>query len=118
MRALGVEWVLHADADEYALPASPSTSRISSMFERHGIAANRLRLVSLTNGPFEHLNMYNEVDIALDTFPYANTTTTCETLLMGVPVVTLAGKTHGSRVGVTLLHQVGQIGRASCRERV
>jgi protein O-GlcNAc transferase len=81
--------------------------RISSMFERHGIAANRLRLVSLTNGPFEHLNMYNEVDIALDTFPYANTTTTCETLLMGVPVVTLAGKTHGSRVGVTLLHQVG-----------
>merc|ERR1711939_1093732 len=36
-----------------------------------------------------------------------NTTTTCETLLMGVPVVTLSGQTHGHRVGVTLYHAVG-----------
>eukprot|EP00438_Fugacium_kawagutii_P002565 Skav209858 [mRNA] locus=scaffold1684:226476:227543:+ [translate_table: standard] len=39
-----------------------------------------------------------QVDIALDTFPYSNTTTACESLLMGVPAVTLVGNTHGSRV--------------------
>jgi protein O-GlcNAc transferase len=44
---------------------------------------------------------------SLDTFPYAGTTTTCESLYMGVPCVTMAGLVHAHNVGVTLLHQVG-----------
>ena len=55
----------------------------------------------------DHLMMYEEVDIALDTFPYNGTTTTCEALYMGVPIVTLAGNSHISRVGVSLLTTVG-----------
>ena len=51
--------------------------------------------------------MYRDVDIALDTFPYHGTTTTLDALLMGVPVITLAGYNHASRVGVSLLTQVG-----------
>lgn len=78
-----------------------------NQFKAHGIAEHRLKLMSLAATSFDHLNIYNEVDIALDTFPYSNTTTSCETMLMGVPVVCLTGNTHGSRVGTTLLTAIG-----------
>jgi predicted O-linked N-acetylglucosamine transferase (SPINDLY family) len=54
-----------------------------------------------------HLGTYARADIALDTYPYHGTTTTCEALWMGVPVITLAGDRHASRVGVSLLESVG-----------
>jgi len=76
-------------------------------FKACGIPEHRLKLMALAPTSFEHLNIYNEVDIALDTFPYSNTTTTCESLLMGVPAVTLVGNTHGSRVCYSLLNAIG-----------
>ena len=50
------------------------------------------------------LELYSKADIALDTFPYNGTTTTCESMWMGLPVVHLAGESHVARVTTTLLH--------------
>ena len=65
-----------------------------------------------TTASTDHLDQYNDIDVALDTWPYNGTTTTCEALLMGVPVVTLAGKDlspgrSASRVGSTVLKAAG-----------
>ena len=80
---------------------------IRNLFSRHGISADRLELYGKFPGIYSHLNLFNQVDIALDTFPYNGTTTTCESLWMGVPVITLEGNSHVSRVGVSLLSSVG-----------
>eukprot|EP00439_Symbiodinium_sp_Y106_P068514 s1820_g11.t1 len=69
-------------------------------FKAYGIQEHRLKLLSLAPTSYEHLNIYNEVDLALDTFPYSNTTTTCESLFMGVPAVCLVGSTHGARARI------------------
>ncbi len=74
---------------------------------RAGIDASRIEIAAPTAGIREHLACYSRVDIALDTFPYNGTTTTCEALLMGVPVVTLAGDRHAGRVGLSLLSAAG-----------
>lgn len=73
-----------------------------------GIAPERLALWGRTRTHAEHLAMYRRVHVALDTFPYHGTTTTCEALSMGVPVVSLVGDRHASRVGLSLLRAVGE----------
>ena len=87
---------------------NPSAQRaLLAAFARHGVAAERIDIEGLVPSPSGHLERYGTVDIALDTYPYHGTTTTCEALWMGLPVITLAGPTHVSRVGASLLGQVG-----------
>jgi predicted O-linked N-acetylglucosamine transferase (SPINDLY family) len=76
-------------------------------FEAAGVSASRVKLVDRTGEIKDHLELYRQVDVALDTFPYHGTTTTCEALWMGVPVVTLRGDRHAARVGASLLTAVG-----------
>lgn len=75
-----------------------------------GIPSDRLDLRGWDSSPEFHLERYGEVDIALDPVPYNGTTTTCEAMWMGVPVITLAGDRHAGRVGASLLNQVGLAG--------
>lgn len=74
---------------------------------KHGADAKRVDLRSPDISPMEHLNGYNLLDIALDSFPYNGTTTTCEALWMGAPVIALAGNNHVSRVGVSQMTNLG-----------
>jgi protein O-GlcNAc transferase len=80
---------------------------VHGWFASHGVNASRVEL--LPREPFfvKHLAMYHRMEIGLDTFPYHGTTTTCEAMWMGVPVITLAGRAHVSRVGLSLLTRVG-----------
>jgi protein O-GlcNAc transferase len=82
------------------------TSFLARLGER-GVAAERVQLIAWLPGSSAHLALYGKVDIALDPFRYNGTTTTCEALWMGVPVVTLRGNRHASRVGASLLTQAG-----------
>lgn len=80
---------------------------IVEKFVEQGISEERLILLGHSATPIEHLRCYEQMDIALDPFPYNGTTTTCEAMWMGVPVITLAGDSHVSRVGVSLLNAAG-----------
>jgi len=81
--------------------------RFRSAFSERGVAAERVDAVPDTASQLDHLRQYDRVDIALDTFPYPGTATSCEALWMGVPVVTLAGTFHAARVGASLLSNAG-----------
>jgi predicted O-linked N-acetylglucosamine transferase (SPINDLY family) len=72
-----------------------------------GIAEDRVELISQSSTRAEHLALYGRVHVALDSVPYNGTTTTCEALWMGVPVVALRGDRHASRVAASLLTAAG-----------
>ena len=81
--------------------------RYMELFAEEGIAADRLELHGWLPGKRDHLEFYHRVDIGLDPFPYNGTTTTCEALWMGVPVITFCGNRHAGRVGASIMHQAG-----------
>ena len=91
----------------YDLANGLARRRLLARFSEHGIDAGRIELLPLIAERRAHLAVYNEVDLALDTFPYNGTTTTCEALWMGVPVLALRGESHAGRTGASLLTGLG-----------
>jgi len=88
--------------------SDPSVQRaVIDAFASNGVSSDRLSLQGFLPSVADHFDLYNRIDIALDTTPYNGTTTTCEALWMGVPVIALAGRTHVGRVGVSILTGLG-----------
>eukprot|EP00258_Populus_trichocarpa_P043777 XP_024459796.1 probable UDP-N-acetylglucosamine--peptide N-acetylglucosaminyltransferase SPINDLY [Populus trichocarpa] len=81
--------------------------RFLTVLEQLGLEPLRVDLLPLILLNHDHMQAYSLMDISLDTFPYAGTTTTCESLYMGVPCITMAGAVHAHNVGVSLLSKVG-----------
>ncbi len=90
-----------------ALSDAGARERLARLLAEAGVPLERVEMRGHVAGLRDHLGCYAEVDIALDSFPYAGTTTTCEALWMGVPVVTLVGRAHVSRTGLSILRAVG-----------
>ena len=86
-------------------PEGRTRERVRAFFGARGIAQERVELVGFLSR-WEHLRLYQRIDIGLDPFPYNGTTTTCDALWMGAPVLTLTGKMPASRTGLSLLSSV------------
>ena len=75
--------------------------RIENLMKKKGVLDSVIFHKRLENKK-DHLNLYNEIDIALDTFPYNGVTTSFEAIWMGVPVLTMAGYNFNSRCGESI----------------
>jgi len=89
---------------ESALESKREQAR--ALFLAHGVEAQRVEFVA-RQSTADYLALHERIDVALDTWPCAGGTTTCDALWMGVPVVTLAGERSFSRTGASVLCAVG-----------
>jgi predicted O-linked N-acetylglucosamine transferase (SPINDLY family) len=90
------------------LHAAPGShrDRVRKFFAEGNVDPERITFAGFSL-PAQYFERYHQIDICLDPFPYGGGTTTCDALWMGVPVVSLAGKTAVGRVGLTILSNIG-----------
>jgi predicted O-linked N-acetylglucosamine transferase (SPINDLY family) len=95
----GSRFLLHA-------PPGRSRERVRQCFARRGVAGDRLEFVG--KAPWEgYVSTLQRMDLALDPFPWGGGITTCDALWMGVPIVTLSGRTAVGRGGRSILSNIG-----------
>jgi len=106
-RVSGSRLILHSKMGPLNGDASPDIrAHLLVLFAKYGINKRRIKLVG-NRDLADHMAMYHEIDIALDPFPHNGMRTTFVSLWMGVPVVTKAGDSMVSRMGVSLLTEAG-----------
>tara|TARA_Y100000389_G_scaffold166511_1_gene171314 strand:- start:376 stop:2049 length:1674 start_codon:yes stop_codon:yes gene_type:complete len=77
-------------------------NRFLNKFPKKLLEENKVILIEGQKDKKKHLQIYNKIDIGLDTFPYTGVTTTFEAIWMGVPVITLKGHNFTSRCGESI----------------
>ena len=87
-------------------PVGRCRDPVRRLFERAGITGDRVAFVGRADRR-AYFQSYHDLDLGLDPFPYNGHTSTLDSLWMGVPVVTLAGRTAVGRGGVSILSNVG-----------
>ncbi len=90
---------------KYSSPEIRATAQVE--FARNGVTADRVTFLPRSESMREHLAQYSQIDVALDPFPYGGSTTSCEALWMGVPVLTLSGNCYVGRMTASLLTRIG-----------
>ena len=107
--------LLHHSCSDYAGTQGSVRNRITEGFARCGIGPERISLVGALPAS-RHLELFARVDLMLDTFPYNGTTSTCEALWMGLPVVSREGDVHSARVGKSILTRIGLADLVACSD--
>ncbi|MFN9629669.1 MAG: tetratricopeptide repeat protein [Cyanobacteriota bacterium] len=82
--------------------------RLEERFAAHGVRPGRLTFHAPVSSWWDHVNVYNVLDIALDTTPWSSATTGFEALGMGVPLVAIRGSTMASRMSSSLVKGLGR----------
>lgn len=101
--------VLRATADSRLIVQSLCQEQrrfISHVLESSGVSAVRVEFLARSSRR-DYLRLYDQIDICLDPLPYNGITTTCDALWMGVPVITLPGRTAAGRAGKSILANAG-----------
>src|SRR5208282_5973921 len=80
--------------------------RLRDAFSQQGIGPERIEFLG-RRSRVEYWQLYQAVDIVLDTFPYTGCNTTCDAIVMGVPVITLAGRSCMARQSASVLAHLG-----------
>jgi predicted O-linked N-acetylglucosamine transferase (SPINDLY family) len=91
--------LLHARAGSHR-------DRVRTFLTEQGVSPERVVFVDFQSTA-KYFGTYQQIDVALDPFPYGGGTTTCDALWMGVPVVSLAGQTAVGRSGLSILSNIG-----------
>ena len=90
-----------------SLPSSPAVLQpLLDLLQGEGISPDRIELIAFRPRP-QYLELYHRIDVGLDTFPYNGHTTSLDSFWMGVPVITLVGKTVVGRAGLSQLTNLG-----------
>lgn len=109
VRALWAELVASVPGSRLVLHIKETRARegLLEFFAERGVARDRVTLIGYQNGP-DYMATYGQIDIALDTTPFAGGTTSLDALWMGVPLVTLTGERSSSRGGASILTTLGR----------
>ena len=109
VRALWADLVASVPGSRLVLHIKETRARLGLLefFAERGVSSDRISLIGYQNGP-DYMATYGQIDIALDTAPFAGGTTSFDALWMGVPLVTLAGERSSSRGGASILTSLGR----------
>jgi protein O-GlcNAc transferase len=87
-------------------PEGSHRQQLLDLLRNDGIHPDRIELIARRPRP-QYLELYHRIDVGLDTFPYNGHTTSIDSFWMGVPVITLVGKTPVGRAGISQLSNLG-----------
>ena len=98
-------WI--GDSPFVHLDTSKAKELLLEKFKKENVDTKKIEILDRTKTFQEHLEYFNKINLCLDTFPYPGVTTTFQSVLMGVPVLTMKGFNFNSRCGESINKNLG-----------